>query len=55
MSKPPTVARMNDLVLGAFSRVPPSKELDHAVRFLGTWSGSDKFFMVRVESNLQLG
>ncbi|KAG8831246.1 hypothetical protein FRC17_003442 [Serendipita sp. 399] len=45
-SKPDVLAEANDLILGAFSRVPPSPELDHAVRFLSTWSGSDKFFML---------
>ncbi|PVG04223.1 hypothetical protein CPB86DRAFT_721925 [Serendipita vermifera] len=45
-SKPMTLAKANDLILGAFSNVPPSPELDHAVRFLSTWSGSDKFFML---------
>ncbi|CAG8712766.1 11193_t:CDS:2 [Acaulospora colombiana] len=43
-SKPMTLAKANDLILGAFSNVPPSPELDHAVRFLSTWSGNDKFF-----------
>ncbi|WFD19551.1 hypothetical protein MCAP1_001785 [Malassezia caprae] len=27
-------------------RMPESKTLAHLVRFLGTWSGSDKFFMI---------
>lgn len=43
------INRPTDLILAGFSRVPPSAELDHAVRFLGTWSGSDKFFMVSLE------
>jgi hypothetical protein len=43
-----SLAKANDLILGVFSRVPPSPELDHAVRFVSTWSGSDKFFMVRI-------
>ncbi|KAF5359846.1 hypothetical protein D9756_003509 [Leucocoprinus leucothites] len=45
-SKPSTVARLNDVILGCFGRVKPSETLDHLVRFLGTWSGSDKLFMV---------
>ncbi|CAG7852594.1 SubName: Full=Uncharacterized protein {ECO:0000313/EMBL:CCA71460.1} [Serendipita indica DSM 11827] len=39
-----TTAKANDLILGVFSRLPPSPELDHAVRFLSTWSGSDRLF-----------
>ncbi|KAJ7127140.1 hypothetical protein C8R44DRAFT_780533 [Mycena epipterygia] len=42
--KPLTLAKVNDAVLGAFSWVPPSQTLDHLLRFLGTWSGSDKLF-----------
>lgn len=41
LSKPLTVARLNDALLGCFSRVRPSETLDHLVRFLGTWSGSE--------------
>ncbi|KAJ7659916.1 hypothetical protein B0H17DRAFT_1095674 [Mycena rosella] len=39
-----TLAKLNDSVLGAWSRVPPSETLDHLLRYLSTWSGSDKFF-----------
>ncbi|KAG6857406.1 hypothetical protein H0H87_004768 [Tephrocybe sp. NHM501043] len=46
LSKPLTLARLNDLILGSFASVQPSKTLDHLVRYLGTWSGSDKLFMV---------
>ncbi|KAF8173042.1 hypothetical protein BJ912DRAFT_88082 [Pholiota molesta] len=45
-SKPLTVARLNDLILGSFANVKPSETLDHLVRYLGTWSGSDKLFML---------
>ncbi|KAA1476238.1 hypothetical protein DENSPDRAFT_843142 [Dentipellis sp. KUC8613] len=45
-AKPLTLARVNDLTLGAFSRVPPSETLDHLIRYLSTWSGSDKLFMI---------
>ncbi|WFD30369.1 hypothetical protein MSPP1_001388 [Malassezia sp. CBS 17886] len=31
-----------DEVLGVFRHVPPSAALNHAVRFLSTWSGTDK-------------
>ncbi|KAK7033057.1 TPR-region domain-containing protein [Favolaschia claudopus] len=43
-SKPLNLARLNDAVLGSWSSVPPSKTLDHLLRFLSTWSGTDKFF-----------
>lgn len=49
MAQPPkaiTLARLNDAILGAFAHVQPSETLDHLVRYLGTWSGSDKLFMV---------
>ncbi|KAF8972161.1 hypothetical protein BDZ97DRAFT_1783476 [Flammula alnicola] len=45
-SKPLTLARLNDAILGSFALVKPSETLDHLVRYLGTWSGSDKLFMV---------
>jgi len=44
--KPLTAARLNDTILGCFAHVKPSETLDHLVRYLGTWSGSDKLFMV---------
>ncbi|KAI8980027.1 hypothetical protein BD414DRAFT_420869 [Trametes punicea] len=40
-SKPLTLARLEDLTLGSFALVPPSETLDHLVRFLSTWSGSE--------------
>ncbi|KAF9004049.1 hypothetical protein BDQ17DRAFT_1355418 [Cyathus striatus] len=40
-SKSVTVAKLNDAILGCFSRAKPSETLDHLVRFLGTWSGSE--------------
>ncbi|KAF9533903.1 hypothetical protein CPB83DRAFT_757093 [Crepidotus variabilis] len=45
-SKGLSAARLNDSILGCFSHVQPSETLDHLVRYLGTWSGSDKLFMV---------
>ncbi|THH09297.1 hypothetical protein EW145_g2109 [Phellinidium pouzarii] len=45
-SKQLSLARVNDLVLGAFSSAPTSEGLDHAIRYLSTWSGSDKLFMI---------
>ncbi|KAJ7363953.1 hypothetical protein DFH08DRAFT_930060 [Mycena albidolilacea] len=43
-SKPLTLARLNDAILGSWSLVPPSETLDHLLRFISTWSGTDKFF-----------
>ncbi|KAL4249700.1 hypothetical protein ABKN59_006140 [Abortiporus biennis] len=45
-SKPLTVSRLEDLTLGAFAYVPNSETIDHLVRYLSTWSGSDKLFMI---------
>ncbi|PPQ69186.1 hypothetical protein CVT25_006964 [Psilocybe cyanescens] len=45
-SKPLTAARLNDAILGSFALVKPSHTLDHLIRYLSTWSGSDKLFMV---------
>ncbi|KAI0034218.1 hypothetical protein K488DRAFT_84192 [Vararia minispora EC-137] len=44
--KKPDLVRLSDATLGAFARVPPSETLDHLLRYLSTWSGSDKLFMV---------
>ncbi|KIL67701.1 hypothetical protein M378DRAFT_159548 [Amanita muscaria Koide BX008] len=46
VSKPDTIAYLNDTVLGAFVHVAPSETLNHLLRYLSTWGGSDKFFMV---------
>lgn len=35
-----------DLVLGCFSRVDQHPTLDHLVRYLSTWSGTDKVLML---------
>ena len=40
-SKPMNLARLNDAVLGSFASVPSSSTLDHLVRYLSTWSGSE--------------
>ncbi|EAU83106.1 hypothetical protein CC1G_11632 [Coprinopsis cinerea okayama7 len=45
-SKPLTISRLNDVILGCFCHVKPSETVDHLVRYLGTWSGSDKLFML---------
>lgn len=41
ISKKLTTQRIDDLVLGAFSLAPTSETLDHAIRYLSTWSGSE--------------
>ncbi|KAL5535828.1 hypothetical protein ACEPAF_3922 [Sanghuangporus sanghuang] len=45
-SKDLAFAFLNDSVLGAFGRAPTSEKLDHAVRYLSTWNGTDKFFSI---------
>ncbi|KIS72018.1 uncharacterized protein UMAG_00440 [Mycosarcoma maydis] len=35
-----------DKVLGCFSNVEPSERLDHMIRYLSTWSGTDKCLML---------
>ncbi|KAH8102777.1 hypothetical protein DFH11DRAFT_1715450 [Phellopilus nigrolimitatus] len=40
-SKPLSLSKVNDLVLGAFSKAPTSETLDHAVRYLSTFGGSE--------------
>ncbi|KAL1666901.1 hypothetical protein GGF50DRAFT_49614 [Schizophyllum commune] len=52
MSKSSAV-RVSDAVLGAFAHVPPSPTVDHLVRLLSTWGGSDKFFAL-VQYTLKL-
>ncbi|PWN51849.1 hypothetical protein IE53DRAFT_33674 [Violaceomyces palustris] len=40
------VPNPTDRILGCFSRVQPSERLDHAIRYLSTWSGTDKAMMI---------
>lgn len=35
-----------DKTLGCFGNVPPNAVLDHIIRYLSTWSGTDKALMV---------
>jgi len=42
--KSSTIVRLNDVVLGSFALMPSSDTLNHLIRYLSTWSGSDKFF-----------
>ncbi|GLB40261.1 putative peroxisomal biogenesis factor 11 (PEX11) [Lyophyllum shimeji] len=46
LSKPLTLSRLNDSILGSFGLLQPSETIEHLVRYLGTWSGSDKLFMI---------
>jgi len=41
-----TLARLEDLTIGSFALVPSSETVDHLVRYLSTWSGNDKLFMI---------
>ena len=51
-SKPLTLARIEDLTLGSFAFLQPSETLDHLVRFLSTWSGSELSTMFTLKSHL---
>ncbi|KAF9223744.1 hypothetical protein BS17DRAFT_733490 [Gyrodon lividus] len=45
MSRPAKgLTRFSDATLGAFALVPSSETLDHLIRYLSTWSGTDKLF-----------
>ena len=39
--KPLTIDRIEDLTLGAFGNLRPSETLNHLIRYLSTWSGSE--------------
>ncbi|KAJ8084469.1 hypothetical protein PM082_003239 [Marasmius tenuissimus] len=52
-SKPATLSKLTDATVGCFSRLPPSEFINHLVRYLSTWSGSDKFFSI-IQSLLSL-
>ncbi|KAF7330497.1 TPR-REGION domain-containing protein [Mycena venus] len=51
-SKPLTLARLNDAILGAWSSVPPSETLDHLLRYLSTWSGTELRILYSCNSHL---
>lgn len=53
MSHAHAIAQLNDATLGAFAFVPSSETLDHLVRYLSTWSGTDKLFTL-VQYTLKL-
>lgn len=39
--KPLTFSRLEDLTLGSFALVPTSETINHLVRYLSTWSGTE--------------
>jgi len=39
--KPLTPDRIEDMTLGAFGYLRPSETLNHLIRYLSTWSGSE--------------
>ena len=45
-TKSPRKRTSADNILGCFINVPPSPFLDHLIRYLGTWSGTDKMLML---------
>ncbi|KIK87699.1 hypothetical protein PAXRUDRAFT_831827 [Paxillus rubicundulus Ve08.2h10] len=47
------LARFSDATLGAFAFVPSSETLDHLIRYLSTWNGTDKLFTL-IEYTLKL-
>lgn len=51
LSKPFTIGRVNDSILGSFAFIQPSETLDHLVRYLGTWSGSELRISLRIKKN----
>ncbi|TDL19882.1 hypothetical protein BD410DRAFT_791503 [Rickenella mellea] len=48
-----SLSRLSDVTLGAFAFAPSSEVLDHAIRYLSTWSGSDKLLMI-IQYSLKL-
>ncbi|KAJ6551663.1 hypothetical protein B0H19DRAFT_1158505 [Mycena capillaripes] len=45
-SKNVSLPAIDDILLGSIgANIPPSERLDHAIRFLSTWSGTDKLMM----------
>lgn len=46
-ARPARKRNPTDRYLGCFSNVAPSPALDHLVRYLSTWSGTDKVTELR--------
>lgn len=41
LTKGDALAHISDATLGAFAFIPPSGVLNHLIRFLSTWSGTE--------------
>jgi hypothetical protein len=41
MARMSKTAKVGNVILGSFAFVPSSETLDHLVRYLSTWSGSE--------------
>lgn len=41
LAKGSALAHVSDITLGTFALVPPSEVLNHLIRFLSTWSGTE--------------
>lgn len=41
LARSDVLARISDATLGAFTSLPPSEALNHLIRFLSTWSGTE--------------
>jgi hypothetical protein len=39
------LTRIEDVTLGAFGNLRPSETLNHLIRYLSTWSGSECVFL----------
>ncbi|KAJ3735758.1 hypothetical protein DFJ43DRAFT_1150980 [Lentinula guzmanii] len=52
-TKPTAMSKATDAILGCFAVFSPPEFIDHLVRYLGTWSGSDKLFAI-IEYTLKL-
>ncbi|SAM69121.1 uncharacterized protein UBRO_00691 [Ustilago bromivora] len=46
LRRPSRMPNPTDKVLGCFSNIEPSPRLDHMIRYLSTWSGTDKALML---------
>ena len=49
LTRPSTASQLGDKILGCLSRLQPSETIEHLVRYLGTWSGSEYVFRVLLD------
>jgi hypothetical protein len=47
------VSRIEDVTLGAFGNLQPSETLNHLIRYLSTWSGSEYVFSSPLASDIE--